>query len=79
MRNRYDSVSRIQRYDGPLFQTHGANDTLIAIQFGRRLFDASPSKNKRFCESPGLGHDDGPADNYYRELAAFLDAAEANR
>lgn len=79
MRNRYDSVSCIKHYDGPLFQTHGTNDTLIPIQFGRRLFDASPSKNKRFIEASGLGHDDGPADNYYRDLAAFLDEADANR
>jgi fermentation-respiration switch protein FrsA (DUF1100 family) len=79
MRNRYDSVSRIRQYDGPLFQTHGANDTLIPIEFGRRLFDASPSKIKRFIEATGLGHDDGPADSYYRDLAAFLDAIDANR
>jgi fermentation-respiration switch protein FrsA (DUF1100 family) len=77
MRNRYDSVSRIRNYHGPLFQTHGALDELIPIEFGRRLFAAAPSKIKRFLEADGLGHDDGPADHYYGELAAFLDEVDA--
>jgi fermentation-respiration switch protein FrsA (DUF1100 family) len=77
MRNRYDSISRIQKYDGPLFQSHGNNDLLIPIQFGRKLFSASPSKVKRFLEAAGRGHDDGPADNYYQQLAAFLDEVDA--
>jgi fermentation-respiration switch protein FrsA (DUF1100 family) len=76
MRNRYDSVSRIRQYDGPLFQAHGADDTLVPIRFGRRLFDAAPGKVKRFVEGDGLGHDDGPPDGYYAQLAAFLDQVE---
>jgi pimeloyl-ACP methyl ester carboxylesterase len=76
MRNRYDSVARIRKYDGPLIQTHGAADSLVPIHFGRALFDASPSKLKRFIEGVG-GHDDGPPDNYYQVLAAFLDEVDA--
>jgi fermentation-respiration switch protein FrsA (DUF1100 family) len=73
MRNRYDSISRIRQYDGPLLQFHGTVDSLIPIQFGRRLFEASSSAMKQFVAGSGLGHDDGPPDGYYSELAKFLD------
>jgi fermentation-respiration switch protein FrsA (DUF1100 family) len=73
MRNRYDSVARIRRYNGPVFQTHGAEDTLIPFHFGRELFEAAPTANKRFVENAGRGHDDPPPANYFRDLAAFLD------
>jgi fermentation-respiration switch protein FrsA (DUF1100 family) len=76
MRNRYDSLARIQQYDGPLFQTHGTDDMLIPIQFGKDLFATSPSKTKRFLEGPGLTHDDGPPDDYYPQLVKFLDAID---
>jgi hypothetical protein len=54
MRNRYDSVSCIRQYTGPVFQYHGTADTLIPIAFGRRLFEASPSIKKQFVEGAGL-------------------------
>lgn len=73
MKNRYDSLARIQKYKGPLFQSHGAADTLIPLQMARRLYDAAPSKNKQFMELPDLGHDDLPPSQYFRELATFLD------
>jgi hypothetical protein len=79
MRNRYESADRICQYDGPLFQTHGTTDELIPIQFGRALFDAAPGKKKRFLENADRGHDDGPADDYYHELAKFLEEVDAEQ
>jgi uncharacterized protein len=76
MRNRYDSLVRIRKYDGPLLQSHGTKDLLIPIQFGKELYDASPSKLKQFIEGPG-GHDDGPPADYYSKLAAFLDEVDS--
>jgi len=73
MRNRYDSVARIRAYPGPVFQSHGAADTVIPIRFGRELFAAAPSAQKRFLEFAGRGHNDPEPPSYHRELADFLD------
>jgi fermentation-respiration switch protein FrsA (DUF1100 family) len=75
MRNRYDNLTRILKYNGPLLQSHGAADSLIPLNFARRLFDASPSSVKKWLELPHLGHNDPPPSTYYRELASFLNAA----
>jgi hypothetical protein len=77
MRNRYDSLARIGKYEGPIFQSHGTADGIVPINFGRQLFDAAPTANKRFLDFPGMGHNDPFPRSYYRELAAFLEAVEA--
>jgi uncharacterized protein len=77
MDNRYDSMSRIQRYNGPLFQVHGSLDDLVPIALGRQLFEASPSRDKHFTEIPGRGHNDAWPVSYYMELAKFLDQVGA--
>jgi hypothetical protein len=74
MKNRYDTVGRIQRYDGPVFQSHGSLDTIVPIRMGRELFEAVPSEDKTFVEFPDLDHNDPPPPDYYRQLAAFLDS-----
>ncbi len=74
MKTRLDSLSKIGRYRGPLFQAHGDADTIVPIQFGRRLFEAA-NEPKRFEVIPGAGHDDVFMPDYYRKLAAFLDRA----
>ncbi len=76
MRNRYDSLARIKRYAGPVFQSHGTEDRVVPIEFGRRLFEAAPSREKQFLEFPGRGHNDPQPESYYRQLAAFLDRAD---
>jgi fermentation-respiration switch protein FrsA (DUF1100 family) len=72
MDNRYDAVSQIARYSGPLFQSHGAADRVVPMALGRRLFDAAPGQAKRWVEFPGAGHNDVWTDSYYDKLAAFL-------
>lgn len=73
MKNRYDSLSRMPHYDGPLFMVHGAVDELIPPAFARQLFDVSKSTNKRFMEIPDRGHNDPWPNHYYQELKSFLD------
>ena len=72
MRNRFDSIARIQHYDGPLHQCHGTADRIVPIDLGRQLFETAPSKKKAFFEMPGLGHNDWMPPRYYDDLAAFL-------
>jgi hypothetical protein len=73
MRNRYDSIARIRNYAGPMFQSHGAADTIVPIHFGRELFAAAPTSQKRFVEFADRGHNDPEPSHYYSELATFLD------
>jgi uncharacterized protein len=77
MKNQYDNLDRIRRYNGPLYQSHGAIDSLIPISLARVVFDAAPSTNKRWLVLPNCDHNDSPPQSYYRELAAFLDASNS--
>jgi fermentation-respiration switch protein FrsA (DUF1100 family) len=76
MANRYDSVRRIRSYAGPLFQCHGTADDTVPIELGRRLFEASPSRMKKFHENPHLRHNDTLPPAYYAALAQFLDQVD---
>jgi fermentation-respiration switch protein FrsA (DUF1100 family) len=73
MSNRYDNLSRIKRYEGPLLQSHGSQDELIPLQLARQLFDNAASTNKYWVEYPGLGHNSPMPRQYYDDLAIFLD------
>ncbi|MEM6798986.1 MAG: alpha/beta hydrolase [Planctomycetota bacterium] len=75
MRNRYDSIARLQQYEGPLFVSHGTVDKIVPFELGRRLFDASPSKPKEFFTMPGQGHNQPMPRQYYDALGAFLEKA----
>ncbi len=77
MRTRLDSVSKIGRYDGPLFQSHGTADRVVPLASGRRLFEAA-GQPKRFVELPGADHNSPYPRDYYRKLSAFLDAHSPN-
>lgn len=78
MKNRYDNMARIRRYTGPLLQTHGTADVLIPIELARSLFDAAPSKHKKWVEFPGVGHNDPEPAGFFAELATFVDDAGAS-
>lgn len=76
MHNRYDSVSRLQRYGGPVMQTHGGGDRLVPMTLARGLFDVATHPLRRWIEFPDLDHNEPWPDNYYDELAAFLKSVE---
>ena len=77
MTNRYDNLSHIQRYEGPLLQSHGTRDELIPLSFARRLFQMATSANKQWLEFPGLGHNSAMPQNYYDNLSDFLGGGAA--
>ncbi len=72
LKNRYPSKERIQSYRGPLLQIHGEPDEVVPIQFGRELFEASPSARKRFLHSDSLTHNMPWPDVFYDEVQAFV-------
>lgn len=67
------SVKKIRNYNGPFFQSHGTEDSLIPLEQGQRIFDAAGSKNKTFYKVPGGDHNTPQPETYYRQLVVFLD------
>ena len=76
MRNRYNSIRRLQKYDGPFFQSHGTADEVVPLWMARKLFDSSQSRMKQFYEVNFARHNDTPPPAYYAALAAFLDRVD---
>lgn len=71
MRQRFDSISKIANYHGPLLQSHGDSDELIPFEQGKRLFSAAPGP-KRFVTIPNAGHNDPQSEEYRQALDLFL-------
>jgi fermentation-respiration switch protein FrsA (DUF1100 family) len=72
MRTRLDAQSCINRYQGPLLQSHGTADSIIPLALGRRLFDAHQGE-KEFLSLDGHGHNDPPCDEWHAAIDRFLD------
>lgn len=71
MTQRFDSLSKIKNYNGPLLQSHGDADALIPIEQARELFDAAPGA-KRFVVIPGGEHNSPQTEEYRLALDEFL-------
>jgi dienelactone hydrolase len=76
MSNRYNSIKRMQKFSGPLFQSHGAADEVVPIKLARKLFDSSPGDDKQFYEIAYARHNDTPPTAYYAALNTFLDRVD---
>jgi hypothetical protein len=76
MRNRYNSLRRIRKYHGPVFQCHGTGDEIVPIELGRALHEAAPTEFKQFYEIPFARHNDCHPPAYYAALAEFLDRVD---
>lgn len=72
MNERYDSIERIRRYDGPFMQLHGTRDRVVRAKFARELFQACPSPQKRFFVHRGGQHHEPAPLAFYAELSQFL-------
>ena len=77
MSNRYNSIKRMQKYSGPLFESHGADDEVVPIELARKLYESSPSEMKQFYEIAYARHNDTPPPAYYAALGEFLDGVDA--
>ncbi len=72
MTQRFDSVRKIARYQGPLLQSHGDKDDIIPIALGEKLYAAHEGP-KQFVRIPGADHVNADSPSYREELARFLD------
>jgi len=73
MKNRYDSLSRIGRYHGPLLISHGTADSIIPFEHGQKLFAAAAGP-KEFFEIAGGDHNDPEPQHYLPAFRNFLDS-----
>ena len=58
MSDRFDSIRKIGDVTAPLLQIHGEADSVVPVEFGRRLFDAA-AEPKVWLGIPGGDHNDG--------------------
>jgi uncharacterized protein len=72
MRTQFNSAAKIRNYHGPLHQSHGDRDSIVPLQFAKRLFDAA-NEPKQFLLIEGADHNDGRSLRYYDKLREFLD------
>jgi uncharacterized protein len=75
MSNRYDNLAEIQKYKGPLLQSHGTRDDLIPIANARQLFESAPTTRKKWIEHADLGHNSPLPGSYFQDVNAFMDAS----
>jgi uncharacterized protein len=74
MKNRYDSLSKIGRYSGPVLISHGCADTTVPFSLGQKLFAAVTSQAKRFLPIENCGHNDPEPPSYEAALDEFLES-----
>lgn len=75
MRDQFHSDQRIVRVKVPLLIMHGADDQVIPIRFGERLFDLA-HEPKQFVRFPGGGHDNLDDFGAIETARPFIDAAK---
>ncbi len=72
---RYDLLERLPKINMPILVIHGERDTIIPIEFGRKVFEAA-LKPKIFYPVPGADHHDLPfvgGRAYFRRLKQFVE------
>jgi len=74
--DRFDSAARIERAGCPALFLHAAEDEVVPLSFGRRLYERA-REPKRFAALPRAGHNDLPfaaEADYRRVIAEFLES-----
>ena len=74
MRNRFASLAKIGRYQGPLLILHGTHDTIIPFTMGETVF-ARANEPKRLYAVPGADHNEVATVGgrlYLQAIDAFL-------
>jgi len=73
LRTRFDSLSKIGKYHGPLLVVHGRADRIVPFEMGKRLYDAA-NEPKEFVRLPEADHNDFLPAGYYDTVVRFLDS-----
>jgi fermentation-respiration switch protein FrsA (DUF1100 family) len=54
----FRNLDKIGSFDKPALIIHAEHDHIISFSEGRQLFEACPSRDKRFLKIPGANHND---------------------
>jgi hypothetical protein len=73
MSNRFDSVTKIASYEGPLLKSQGDADEIIPFQLGLQLHTAAPGP-KRMIVIPGGRHNDLQTEQWRNALDEFIES-----
>jgi fermentation-respiration switch protein FrsA (DUF1100 family) len=74
LRDRYDSVSNLARYDGRVLVAIAERDSIVPARFGTAL-EVALTQPKRLLVIPGAGHNDWPEQvdaMWWRDAVDFL-------
>lgn len=78
-RHNYDSVEAASRIRVNSLIHHGIEDTLIPVEFGRRVFESFPNNNADMVEIPEVGHNDiYMARQFWDDLKSFEGREESS-
>jgi hypothetical protein len=72
VRDRYDSISKINNIKAPILILHGARDRTIPLRLSRDLFAAAPNP-KEFYDFPNSGHNDLYDHGAAKRIMEFLE------
>lgn len=72
MRNRFESLSKIEKCKRPVFMAHGTDDEVIPHALGEKLF-ATANEPKEFLSIPGNRHNDSLPNEFFTRLKKFLE------
>jgi fermentation-respiration switch protein FrsA (DUF1100 family) len=75
MRNRFDNLSKISQFHGPVFIAHGTADNLVPFRFAKELYEAA-NEPKHFYILEGRDHNDAHPPEMFQELRKFLNDQE---
>jgi fermentation-respiration switch protein FrsA (DUF1100 family) len=73
--DKLNSCKAIQRYSGPLLQSHGTADRTIPLPLAEKLF-AAGNEPKQFIRIPRAGHNNWITDDYLGHLNRFIEKAQ---
>jgi fermentation-respiration switch protein FrsA (DUF1100 family) len=75
--DKLNSCSAIQRYAGPLLQSHGTADRTIPLPQAEKLF-AAGNEPKQFIKIPGTDHNNWITHDYLGHLNSFIEKTAAS-
>ncbi len=68
----FRNLDKMGSFDKPTLVIHAEFDNIISFAEGRLLFEASPSRHKKFLKIPGASHND----IFLHGMSAYLDAVK---
>jgi uncharacterized protein len=77
VRDRFDSLARIDRIRSPLLVMHGGRDGVVPIRLGRTLFDAAPQPKEGWF-APRAEHENLAAFGALEAAVAFIERHARN-